>query len=104
MLKQEAVIRKILSQSLYEDDIIDQQQISQSLNVSIGSVNKVISRLQRMGSVSKTGRRYSVTSFKKILMFWSSLRNLQRDVVYSTRVPGKDFLTCEKLTFVGEKF
>ena len=86
MLKQEAVIREILCQFLYNNDIIDQQQISQSLNVSIGLVNKVISRLQSMGAVSKTGRRYSVTSFRKILMFWSSLRNLQRDILYSTRV------------------
>ena len=88
MLKQEAVIRKILCQFLYNNDIIDQQQISQSLNVSIGLVNKVISRLQGMGAVSKTGRRYSVTSFRKILMFWASLRNLQRDVLFSTRVLG----------------
>ena len=88
MLKQEAVIREILCQFLYNNDIIDQQQISQSLNVSIGLVNKVISRLQGMGAVSKTGRRYSVTSFRKILMFWASLRNLQRDVLFSTRVLG----------------
>ena len=88
MLKQEAVIREILCQFLYNNDIIDQQQISQSLNVSIGLVNKVISRLQGMGAVSKTGRRYSVTSFRKILMFWASLRNLQRDILYSTRVLG----------------
>ena len=88
MLKQEAVIREILCQFLYNNDIIDQQQISQSLNVSIGLVNKVISRLQGMGAVSKTGRRYSVTSFRKILIFWSSLRNLQRDILFSTRVLG----------------
>lgn len=88
MLKQEAVIREILCQFLYNNDIIDQQQISHSLNVSIGLVNKVISRLQDMGAVSKTGRRYSVTSFRKILMFWASLRNLQRDILYSTRVLG----------------
>ena len=88
MLKQEAVIREILCQFLYNNDIIEQQQISQSLNVSIGLVNKVISRLQGMGAVSKTGRRYSVTSFRKILMFWASLRNLQRDILYSTRVLG----------------
>ena len=88
MLKQEAVIREILCQFLYNNDIIEQQQISQSLNVSIGLVNKVISRLQGMGAVSKTGRRYSVTSFRKILMFWASVRNLQRDILYSTRVLG----------------
>ena len=88
MLKQEAVIREILCQFLYNNDIIDQQQISQSLNVSIGLVNKVISRLQGMGAVSKTGRRYSVTSFRKILMFWASLRNSQRDILFSTRVLG----------------
>jgi hypothetical protein len=41
-----------------------------------------------MGAVFKTGRSYSVTSFKKVLMLWASLRNLQRDLIYSTRVGG----------------
>lgn len=86
MFKEEAVMREILCEVLYGDNMIEQKRISQSLRVSIGLVNKTVARLERIGAMSKTGRKYSVTSFKKVLMLWSSLRNLQRDILYTTRV------------------
>lgn len=88
MFKEEAVIREILCEVLYGNNAIEQKRISQLLRVSIGLVNKTVTKLERMGAVSKTGRSYSVTSFKKVLMLWASLRNLQRDLIYSTRVGG----------------
>ncbi len=88
MFKEEAVIREILCEVLYGNNAIEQKRISQLLRVSIGLVNKTVTKLDRMGAVSKTGRSYSVTSFKKVLMLWASLRNLQRDLIYSTRVGG----------------
>jgi hypothetical protein len=88
VFKEEAVIREILCEVLYGNNAIEQKRISQLLRVSIGLVNKTVTKLDRMGAVSKTGRSYSVTSFKKVLMLWASLRNLQRDLIYSTRVGG----------------
>ncbi len=88
MFKEEAVIREILCEVLYGNNAIEQKRISQLLRVSIGLVNKTVTKLERMGAVFKTGRSYSVTSFKKVLMLWASLRNLQRDLIYSTRVGG----------------
>ena len=88
MFKEEAVIREILCEVLYGNNAIEQKRISQLLRVSIGLVNKTVTKLDRMGAVFKTGRSYSVTSFKKVLMLWASLRNLQRDLIYSTRVGG----------------
>jgi len=88
VFKEEAVIREILCEVLYGNNAIEQKRISQLLRVSIGLVNKTVTKLERMGAVSKTGRSYSVTSFKKVLMLWASLRNLQRDLIYSTRVGG----------------
>ncbi len=88
MFKEDAVIREILCEVLYGNNAIEQKRISQLLRVSIGLVNKTVTKLDRMGAVSKTGRSYSVTSFKKVLMLWASLRNLQRDLIYSTRVGG----------------
>lgn len=88
MFKEEAVIREILCEVLYGNNAIEQKRISQLLQVSIGLVNKTVARLEQMGAMSKTGRNYSITSYKKVLMFWSSLRNLQRDLIYSTRVSG----------------
>jgi len=79
-------MREILCEVLYGDNVIEQKQISQLLRVSIGLVNKTVARLEQIGAMSKTGRKYSVTSFKKVLMLWSSLRNLQRDILYMTRV------------------
>lgn len=79
-------MREILCEVLYGDNMIEQKRISQILRVSIGLVNKTVARLEQIGAMSKTGRKYSVTSFKKVLLLWSSLRNLQRDIVYMTRV------------------
>ncbi|OWP57159.1 MAG: hypothetical protein B2I17_01915 [Thermoplasmatales archaeon B_DKE] len=86
MFKEEAVMREILCEVLYGDNMVEQKRISQILRVSIGLVNKTVARLEQIGAMSKTGRKYSVTAFKKVLLLWSSLRNLQRDIVYMTRV------------------
>jgi hypothetical protein len=88
MFKEEAVMREILCEALYTNKSVEQKRISLDLKVSIGLVNKTVSKLNRMGAMSKYGRSYSLTSFKKVLMLWASLRNLQRDLLYSTRVNG----------------
>lgn len=86
MFKEEAVLREILCEVLYKNNVIEQKRISQLLQVSIGLVNKTVARLEQMGAISKDGRHYSMRSYRKVLMFWSSLRNLQQDLIYSTRV------------------
>ena len=86
MFKEEAVFREILCEALYTNKAVEQKRLSQDLRVSIGLVNKTVTKLERMGAVSKYGRSYSVMSYKKVLMLWASLRNLQRDLLYSTRV------------------
>ena len=86
MFKEEAVLREILCQVLYNNDMIEQRQLSDKLQISIGLVNRMVRRLENMGATYKTGRNYSITSFKKVLLYWASIRNLQRDVIYATRV------------------
>lgn len=86
MFKEEAVLREILCQVLYNNNVIEQKQISVKLQVSIGLVNRIVKRLENIGAAYKTGRKYSIVSFKKILLYWASTRNLQRDIMYSTRV------------------
>lgn len=86
MLKEEAIFREILCKALYENNLIKQNELSQFLQISIGLANKIIHRLEQIGAMAKEGRSYHVTSFKKILMLWASIHNLQRELLYSTRV------------------
>ncbi len=69
MFKEEAVLREILCQVLYNNDMIEQRQLSDKLQISIGLVNRMVRRLENMGATYKTGRNYSITSFKKVLLY-----------------------------------
>ena len=85
MFQEEAVLREILCEAL-NGKKIEQERISQVLRISIGLVNKTVSKLDQIGAVSKEGRSYLVIAFEKILTYWASIHNLRRDLIYWTGV------------------
>lgn len=86
MLKEEIIIREISCKSLFESGIFKQNQISKSLHVSIGLVNRIMRKLEMIGGLQENKRYFKVIDLNKILIYASSIRNIQRDIIYETRV------------------
>ncbi len=85
MKKAELVWAWLLDDALKRMTAGTQAELSRRLNLSLSSVNAAIRPLDRIGAVKIRPRNYSVQDPKKILLYWASLRNLQKDTRYQTR-------------------
>lgn len=84
--KMEWVYREILFQVLEKKQaFLSQSNISKRCAVSIGNVNKALAPLEAMNCIEKKPRGFRVLNPKKILLYWASIRNLQKDIIYQTR-------------------
>jgi len=84
--KMEWVYREILFQVLEKRrHFLSQKSISKRCDVSIGNVNKSLAPLNSMNCIEKKPRGFHVLNPKKILVYWASIRNLQKDIIYQTR-------------------
>ncbi|MBU1120581.1 hypothetical protein KJ660_01770 [Candidatus Micrarchaeota archaeon] len=93
MRKIEFVYREVLYQVLEKKNhSFTQKELSSKLNVSLSNVNHALKPLKRMNAVKVNPRNFSVVNAKKILFYWASTRNLQKDIVYCTRaeIPVKE--------------
>ncbi|MFW6130855.1 MAG: hypothetical protein ACOC56_06675, partial [Atribacterota bacterium] len=82
MKKIERVYREILFQVLENKNWeFTQKSLSKKCEVSIGNVNHALKPLERMNGIEKKPRKFMVLDAKKILIYWSSLRNLEKDVI-----------------------
>lgn len=97
MKSSELVYREILYQAMEKKNrVLSQAQIARALSCSLSIVNRAVKNLERMGAVEITTRNLHVLDIRKILLHWASVRNLQKDIVYSTRVE-KPAAEIEKL-------
>ncbi len=87
MLKSEQVYREILFQAMErQNKRLTQSYLASSLGISLSTVNLAVRPLARMNSI-KIGRRgFAAIDVKKILYYWASIRNLDRDIIYKTRI------------------
>jgi len=83
MKKQERIFREIL-ENFKKEKTLFQNKISKKCDVSIGLVNKTVKKLEEQGCVQIKTRGFSVINAKKILLYWASLRNLNKDIIYET--------------------
>jgi len=96
MKKNEWVYREILYRVIEKGErFFTQKALSGRCGVSIGNVNKSLSPLEKMNAIEKKPRGFIVINWKKLLLYWASNRNLERDIVYQTRV-GKSVNEIEK--------
>jgi len=87
MRKIEFVYRELLFQVLEcGEHSFTQKGLSEELNVSLSNVNHALKPLKRMNAVKVNPRNFSVVNPKKILYYWASARNPEKDIIYSTRV------------------
>lgn len=87
MLKAEFVYRELLRQCFEgRKREFTQKGLAAGLRMSLSNVNHAVQPLRRMNAIKVNPRNFRVVSPKKILYYWASNRNLQKDIAYSTRV------------------
>ena len=83
-MKRETVYREILYDVIERKRrVITQREVSKRCSVSVGLVSFALRPLRRMGSIVVSRRNFIVQDPWKILMYWCSIRNLQRYIIYS---------------------
>ncbi|MBI2574297.1 winged helix-turn-helix domain-containing protein [Candidatus Woesearchaeota archaeon] len=86
MKPSEMVYRELLYRAIEKrSSRTTQSELSKSLHLSLGTVNYALKPLRKLGAVEVGKRSLSVADVKKLLYFWASIRNVGRDIVYSTR-------------------
>ena len=89
MKKKEFVYREILYRVLERGErVATQQELSKVLDISLSTVNHALKPLIRMGTVKVNPMNFRIIDAKKILLYWASIRNVPKDVIYSTRADG----------------
>jgi len=87
MRRTEFVYRELLFQALEKGKgRFTQKGMAERLGMPISNVNNALKPLRRMNAVKVRPRGFSVVNPKKILLYWASTRNMEKDVVYRTRV------------------
>lgn len=85
MKKIEIIWREILEESK-TTAAFEQKKLAQKYGFSTSTVFAALLPLRNIGAVTVTGRNFRVGNFEKILLFWATHRNLQKDIAYRTHV------------------
>jgi len=87
MKKTELVYKEILYQAIEKQNKqMTQLELSKKLNVSLSIVNLVLKKLEKIGAVKINPMNFSIINLKKLVYLWASERNLEKDIIYKTRV------------------
>ncbi len=84
MKRKEEVYLYILQN--YKKGKITQQGIGKALGISLSTVNNALAPLKKMQAVEIKPRQLVVRDSEKISTYWATIRKLDKDVIYSTRV------------------
>ena len=87
MKRIEEVYREILFQSMEKkNNSMTQSYIANALSMSLSVVNLALKPLKKMNAIKINQRSLDIIDKKKILYYWASIRNIEKDIVYQTRV------------------
>jgi predicted transcriptional regulator len=87
MKRAEEIYREILFQSMEKkNSSLTQSYLARALSVSLSVVNLALQPLIKMNAVKIRQRSFDVIDKRKILYYWASVRNIEKDIVYKTRV------------------
>ncbi|MBO3754935.1 MAG: hypothetical protein FGF53_08710 [Candidatus Brockarchaeota archaeon] len=86
-MKKERVYREILN-GVFEGKtrVFKQLELSRVCKLSLSTVNYALRPLERMNAVEKKRFGFTVLDPKKILLYWASVRRLEKEIVYQTYV------------------
>jgi predicted transcriptional regulator len=86
MKKLELIFMEILYQAIEKNNpVLKQSELSKNLGFSLSTVNLAVKKLEKMNAVKVEKMGFRVIDMKKILYYWASTRNLEKDIIYKTR-------------------
>jgi len=86
MKRIEEVHREILFQSMENNrNNLTQSHLAKALNVSLSVINIALKPLKQMNAIRINLRSFDVIDKRKILYYWASTRNIEKDIIYKTR-------------------
>jgi hypothetical protein len=82
-MKKERVYREILY-GVFEKGIVTfkQLELSKACRLSLSTVNNALRPLEQMNAIEKKRFGFKVLDPKKVLLYWASIRRLEKDIVY----------------------
>lgn len=87
MKQTELVYREVLYRAIEKGEkSLTQSELSKKLNLSLSIVNSAIRNLARMGAIKINQRNFNILNIKKILYLWASVRNTEKDIIFSIRI------------------
>ncbi|MBI2664243.1 winged helix-turn-helix transcriptional regulator [Candidatus Woesearchaeota archaeon] len=87
MKKAEFVYREILYSAIEKKNRnLTQSYLAAALKISLSTVNLALKPLVRMNAVRIRKMGFDAIDPKKILYYWASIRNIEKDIIFSTRV------------------
>jgi len=87
MKKIEQVYREMLFQAIENKKrSLTQSEMTLKLGFSLSTVNLAVKKLERIGAIIINTRSFKIVDIKKILLYWASLRGLDKDIIYETRI------------------
>ncbi len=83
----EKVYKEILYQAIENKKYkLTQLEISKKLGLSLSIVNLALKKLRKINSVRIGKMNFTIIDVRKILYLWASVRNLEKDIIYKTRI------------------
>lgn len=83
MKKNEIIWREILEKT-NENPVFEQKKLALQFSFSTSTVFAAIYPLRNIGAVEVTGRNFRVINLEKILFYWATHRNLNKEIIYKT--------------------
>lgn len=100
----ELVYQDVLFQGMEQKRFASSQaSIAKTLGLSLSTVHRAIHNLSRLGAVEVRRRSFQIRDVQKILYYWASIHNLQKNIIYQTRVE-LPVRTIEKMMPEGSIF
>jgi len=78
MKKKELIYRQLLL-----NPETTQLELAKTLKISLSTVNNAIQPLRDLGAVQVSTRKLRVIDKEKLVLFWASIRRIQKDIIYS---------------------
>lgn len=87
MTKKEIIWRYLLTTAMDKKQLIfTQKDVAKTFNISTSTVFNALKVPRKLGAIEVTGRFFRLIDKEKLLILWATMRNIQKDIYYSTYV------------------
>ena len=87
MKKIEVIWREMLFQAIEKNKVeFNQSTLAEKFGFSTSTVSAALSQIRQMGIVKVQKKFFRLVNVEKLLFFWATKRQLNRELIYKTRV------------------